>query len=139
MKQYKYLHHTADAKFRAYGKTLEEAFSNSALATSGIMVDTKKVKPKITKKLKSEGKELRNLLYEFIQDLIVLVDTDGFMLNKVKSIKISEGKTYKLTAELLGDHYSNYDVHTPIKAMTYSDMIIEKKGNTWMLQVVVDI
>ena len=30
--KYKFLEHTADVKFRAYGNGLEEAFSNAALA-----------------------------------------------------------------------------------------------------------
>ena len=135
--KYKYFDHTADAMFQAYGKTLEEAFSNAALATMGIMVDIKKVKPKRTIKVTAKGKELRNLLYDFIEAVIVLTETESFVLNKVKSLKIS--KDNKLTAELVGDHYKNYDVHTPIKAMTYSDMKIEQKKGSYTLQVVVDI
>jgi len=139
MKPYTYQHHTADAQFRAYGKNIEEAFSNAALATYNIMVKTKKVKPKMSRKINLKAKELRNLLYDFIQEMIILLDTDGFVLNKIKSIRITEGKDFKLIAELLGDHYSHYDVHTPIKSMTYSDMKIEKKKGIYMLQVVVDI
>mgnify|MGYP006451174011 FL=1 len=41
MKNYEFLEHTADEKFRAYGKTLEEAFINAALATAKIMTDDK--------------------------------------------------------------------------------------------------
>ena len=36
---YEYLDHTADAKFIAYGQTLEEAFVNCAKATFGIIID----------------------------------------------------------------------------------------------------
>ena len=89
MKKYEFLHHTADAKFRAYGKTLDEAVSNAALATFEIMTKTKLIKPKITQHIELEAKSLRELLYDFIQELIILTDTDGFMLNKVKELKIS--------------------------------------------------
>ena len=34
MERYKFLAHTADAKFQAFGETLEEAFGNAALATA---------------------------------------------------------------------------------------------------------
>ena len=43
MKTYEFLPHTADVKFLAYGKTLEEAFQNAALATFQVM-STKKIK-----------------------------------------------------------------------------------------------
>lgn len=141
MKKFEMLHHTADAKFRAYGKTLGEAFSNAAVATYEIMTKTKLIKPKIAQHVDVEAKSLRELLYDFIQELVILMDTEGFMLNKIKQLKISgdEKKGWKLSATLKGDHYENYDVHTPIKAMTYSDLKIEDKGNYYMLQIVVDI
>ncbi len=141
MKPYKYLHHTADAKFQAYGKTLEEAFSNATLATSGVMVDVKKVKPITSKKISLEAKKLRQLFYDYIQELVILTDTDGFLASKVKSLKISgsDKKGYKLKAELLGDHYTNYETHSPIKSMTYSDILVEKRRLKYVVQAVVDI
>ena len=45
MKQYEYLEHTAEAKFAAYGKTMEEAFSHAAVAMENIIVETEKIKP----------------------------------------------------------------------------------------------
>ena len=62
MKKYEYLPHTADVKFRAYGKNLEETFSNAATAMMNIMVDTKKVKTATTKKIETEGDDLQSLL-----------------------------------------------------------------------------
>ena len=44
MVKFKFLEHTADAKFQAYGKNMEEAFSNAALAMFSIITDTKKIK-----------------------------------------------------------------------------------------------
>ena len=41
--KHKFLPHTADVKFRAYGKSLEEAFSNAALALTEVIADPKKV------------------------------------------------------------------------------------------------
>jgi SHS2 domain-containing protein len=37
MERYRFLRHTADAKFQAFGTTLEEAFINAALATASLM------------------------------------------------------------------------------------------------------
>ena len=50
--KYKYLDHTADAKFQAFGKSLEEAFENAALAAFNIIVKTEDVKPEIIKEIK---------------------------------------------------------------------------------------
>ena len=50
MKKYEFLEHTADAKFRAYGKSHEEAFSNAAQAMISVMADPAKIEPKEKKK-----------------------------------------------------------------------------------------
>ena len=39
--KFKFLAHTADRKFQAFGKTLEEVFENSALALFNIVYDEK--------------------------------------------------------------------------------------------------
>ena len=49
--KYRYLSHTADVKFRAYGQNLEEAFVNAALAMFNVMVETSKVKGNLSKKI----------------------------------------------------------------------------------------
>jgi len=45
--KYKFMEHTADIQFQAFGKTLEESFSNSALALTKSITDdsiSKKIK-----------------------------------------------------------------------------------------------
>jgi len=132
--KFKFLEHKADAKFQAFGNTLEECFKNAALAFTSIMIDYKKIKPKISKKILVKGIDLKNLLYNFLEELIILIDTENFILSKVKSLKIKE---LTLKAELIGDNISNYEVHNHIKAVTYNEMIIKEKP--YMVQVVCDI
>ena len=51
MKKYEFLEHTADTKFRAYGKNLEEQFSNAAIALIAVMFDPEKIEEKIIKSI----------------------------------------------------------------------------------------
>jgi len=136
MKQFEYLEHTADAKFRAYGKTLEEAFANAALAAFNILTDITRVQPKIKHEIKIHYKKKESLLYDFLDQLLFLLDTEGFILAKVDKIKITSSE---LTATVSGDSYKNYDVHGDIKSVTYNDMLIEEKPNKVIVQVVLDI
>ena len=56
MKKFIFLSHKADAKFRAFGKTLEELFENAALATFSLFLGSKvKAKGNINKKIKVQG------------------------------------------------------------------------------------
>ncbi|MBI2144365.1 archease [Candidatus Woesearchaeota archaeon] len=141
MKRYEYLPHTADVRFRAYGKTMEEAFANAAAAMVNVMVDTAKVKAKTTKKIAAEGSDLPSLLQSFLEQFVILLDTDNFFLSSIKEMKISNcsGK-YSLTAIAAGDEAKNYETLGPlVKACTYNSMLVRQEGKKWVAQVVVDI
>ena len=140
-KPYEFLKHTADAKFRAYGKTLEEAFVNAAYAATDVITDHKKVKAKVKKQFEIESEDQQALLYDFLEKVIVLVDTDSFLISKVDEIKIKQvDEGFELKAKFSGDNViENYDIKTTIKAVTYQEMEIVKTPEQIMVQVVVDI
>ncbi|NOQ56152.1 MAG: protein archease [Nanohaloarchaea archaeon] len=140
MKKYDFLPHTADAKFVAYGKTCDEAFANCAVAMFSVMVVPETVKPKIKKLLKIEAEDLESLVYDWLEHLLVLLDSENFILSSVGRIvisKIDEG--YLLDAEFTGDTISDdYDILGFVKAVTYNDMEIKEKDGVWHITVVVD-
>ncbi len=141
MKKYEFLEHTADAKFRAYGKSLEEAFSNAAEAMASIIFEEGKVEPKLNKAIQAEGEDLKSLLVKFLGEFIYLLDAEGFALSRVASLTINKKKEgYVLQAVAKGDRYSEkYEILGDVKAVTYAEMQIkEEKDHCWV-QVVVDI
>ena len=141
IKSYEFLKHTADAKFRAYGKDLEEAFANAAYATIDIITDHKKVKAKVKKQFEIESEDQKALLYDFLEKIVVLVDTDNFLISKVEEVKIKQvDEGFELSAKFSGDNViENYEIKTTIKAATYQEMEIEKTKDKVMLQAVLDI
>ena len=141
MKQFEYLPHTADVKFRAYGKTLEEAFKNAAFAMFNVMVKTANVEEVTKHDITASGADLPALLQSFLEQFIILLDTDNFFLSKVKEIEIRKNSSkYSLTALAAGDEAKNYETIGPqVKACTYNSMFVKQEGKQWVVQVVVDI
>ncbi len=140
--KYKYLPHTADTKFRAYGKTIEEAFANAALALTNVMVDPTSVKGKTGSKIEAEGTDLQQLLYSFLEKFLILLDSKNFFLASVKRIKISGngGSGYKIIAAVVGDDAGKYETIGPqVKAVTYNDMVVDAEKDNCVVQVVLDI
>ena len=139
--KYKFLRHTADAKFQSFGKTLEEAFENAAYAMTDIITDHKKIKAKIKKAIKIKSENQEALLYDFLEQFLILLDTKGFLLRRISDMKISEkGKSLVLSAKVTGDkNFKIYPTKTTIKAVTYQEMFIKKSEKGWTVQVVVDI
>lgn len=136
MKKFLFLEHTADIKFQAFGKSIEEMFENSALGMFNSMYDGK-VKEKRKAKIKVKGKDFESLLYNFLEELLVLFDGEGFFLSKVEKLKIN--KQFKLEAEVVGDDASNYKINIDVKAITYHEMFVKQEKGKWICQVVIDV
>ncbi|MCC7574201.1 archease [Candidatus Woesearchaeota archaeon] len=139
-KKFEFLEHTADTKIRAYGETIEEAFSNALIATTTVMTNPELIKEKITKKIKIKAKNKKALLYDFLEEILFLLDTEQLLIKKTNNLQIKENQEeYELTTELIGDYAKNYEVHSTIKAITYSEMEIKQEKNKHVIQIVHDL
>lgn len=138
MVKYKFLSHTADIKFQAFGNSLEEAFENSFEALKQVIVDKIKIKNKKIIKIKVHGNDLKELLYNFLEETLFLLDAKDFIVGEIKNIKINM-KKLELKADIIGDKASNYKISNDVKAITYNDMFIENKKNKFVIQVVLDV
>ncbi len=141
MKPFEYLEHTADAKFRAYGATLEEAYANAALAMTSLLFPYEKVTPVQGKRIEAVGRTKQTLLFEFLQGILFALETQDFLLARVDELEIKsadEGK-FRLQCRLVGDDVAKYVLDAHIKSATYSEMEIREEPGDCMVQVVVDI
>lgn len=136
-KKFRILEHTADGMFQAYGITLEEAFKNSVYAMLSLITKNK-IKERIKIIFSVNGKNLEQLLYNFLEEILILIYSKNFIPSKIKKIKIDK-KKLKLKTELIGDETKNYEIFSEIKAITYNNMIIKKSKNKYIIQVVVDM
>ncbi len=138
MEKFKFLEHTADVKFQAFGNSLEGVFENSALAFKEVVCGKINVKKRKEKKIKVNGKDNESLLYNFLEEFLYLLDAENFLVAEIKSLKIDK-KNFKLNTIVLGDKASDYDFVNDVKAVTYSEMFVKKQGGIWKSQVVLDV
>jgi SHS2 domain-containing protein len=138
--KYKFLSHTADVKFQAFGKTINEAFENAFYALKENLCNKIKVKPVTEKIVRIKGNDLGSLLYDFLEEFLFLLDSEGFLPSKISDIKIDE-KKFVLIAKVFGDKAKNYKFSNHVKAITYNEMFVKHdlKKKEWVVQVVVDV
>jgi SHS2 domain-containing protein len=144
MKKFIFLEHTADVKFEASGKTVEEAFENSALALKQTICPGIKVIGKKKKIVSIKKKDLESLLYGFLEEILYLLDAENFLMGEITKIKIDK---FSLKATILGDDASEYEFTNSVKAITYNDMTITKEKisdygrhkDLWKIQAVLDV
>ncbi len=133
--KYEFLDHTADIKIKSYGKTQEMAFENMTLAISEYLSKGEKIKAKVGKKVEVHGTDLENLLYNFLDELIYLLDAEQFIVAKAEVSLLGNN----IKATLYGDSTKNYKDLDHIKAPTYAEMHVKKTQSGWEFQVVVDV
>lgn len=130
---YKSLEHATDAIFEVNAANLEEAFVVAAKSVIETIIDTKTVDEKEEKTLAVSGIDLRYLLYNWLEEIIILTITDGFAV-KTLDVKIEKNSDYKISAKLRGEKIDIKKHHfkVEIKAPTFHDMEIKQNGAVYM-------
>lgn len=138
--KFKFLEHTADAKFQAFGRTLEEAFANAVLATASLMWKPEGIKKRKHHSINVQGRDLEQLLVRFLGEVIYLWETRFFLTAAAEDVVIEPGVAgFRLSALFRGDDKPDkYRVFGDVKAVTYNEMKIER-GRPVSVQVVLDI
>src|SRR5208337_829954 len=95
--KFEFLEHTADVYIRAFGKTMDEAYANSALAMFEVMTDTDKIAQTKQENLEVEAEDQYALLYNWLEILLVKFETEGMFYSK---FEIPTGKKPKKTSRL---------------------------------------
>jgi SHS2 domain-containing protein len=136
---FKYLEHTADAEFIAYGPTPDEAFANAARAMFGLMTDLAKVRPAEAREISLTAGSLEDLLFDWLSELLYLSEVEELVFSRF-DVKITRDGEYWLNAEAHGEKISpRHEIFLYIKAVTYHDLRVEKRDNVYEAQVLLDI
>lgn len=134
-KRYEFLEHTADIKFRLYGKNLKDIFENAVRAMSEILAKGNQIKSVERKHSRVEGKDDKETLYNLIDEVVYLLDAENFIAAKAV-VSLRKGFIEVL---FYGDNSERYKDLDHVKAATYSEMYINQTKKGWEAQVVVDV
>lgn len=138
---YKYIEHTADVLFEAYGSTLEELFVQCALALEETQVNVEKIECKQETIISGKSKDVESLLFDFLDDLVYYKDAELLVFSKFK-IKIEEkGDVCLLNCICSGEKldFKKHDPRVDVKAVTMHMFKVEKINDGWKAKVLLDI
>lgn len=130
---YKSLEHATDAIFEVNAATIDEAFVAAAKSVIETMLDMNAIEEKEEKTLVVSGKDLRYLLYNWLEELIILTITDGFAAKTI-TVDVKKNSQYQITAKLGGEKIDIKKHHfkVEIKAPTFHDMEIRQDDTIYM-------
>jgi len=98
---YKNLEHSTDALIEVRASNLTEAFEVAGKSVIQTIMDDSKIDEKTQKNIVVNGKNLHYLLYNWIEELIILTITDGFATKRFSIVV--EKEPFLIKAELFGE------------------------------------
>ena len=97
---YKTLEHATDAIIEVTANNLKEAFEIAGISVIDIILDNSKVEENSSKNLVVKGKDLKYLLYNWLEEMIILTITEGFAGKRI-ILEITKMKNIKLMQKFL--------------------------------------
>ncbi len=135
---YSILDHTADLGVEIYGTDERELFCNAAFVLFDIMIDIQPVHPVTEKKIFVEGRDMEELLVNFLRELLYLFTGEGFLLRECVIVDMDD---FHLNGIVKGEPFDRgrHHINTEIKAVTYHRVEIRKTEGGLAGRIVFDV
>ena len=136
---YKTLEHATDAIIEVTAKNLKEAFQIAGISVIDTILDSSKVDENDSRKLVVKGKDLKYLLYNWLEEIIILTITDGFAGKRIV-IDILKNENYEIHAEVFVEiiNLKKHEFKVEIKSPTFHEMEI-KEGDKIVMKYLLDL
>ena len=130
---YKTLEHATDAIIEVTADNLKEAFEIAGISVIETILDISKVDENNSRKLIVKGKDLKYLLYNWLEEMIILTITDGFAGKRIL-LEITKNENYQIDAEIFGEAIDlrKHDFKVEIKSPTFHEMDIKQNDKVVM-------
>ena len=127
---------TSDVLFEAYGKELKELFTNAALALFSVICQIDKIGDKEEKGIEVSADNLEDLLFNWLQELIAIVDTENLFFSRFEILELNDKH---LKAKCYGEPAKPEKGGTVVKGVTYYKYKFEKVKEGYKVRVSLDI
>jgi len=102
-----------------------------------LMVD-EKVAEKEERNINLSAGDIEHLTVKFLEELLFLIDSESFILSRIKSVKVEKKGRYLLSATIRGDNLKNYRFREVVKAVTFNELKISEEKGRATIQMVLD-
>ena len=137
-RDFEVLEHPADIGFRAFGGTLPELFARSALAMLSIAADPAAVLPGEEYPLAVESGDRESLLVDWLNEVLYWFDGKRIAFRDFRVTRFGETA---IEAVGMGEPRDplRHRARLIVKAVTYHQLKIERRGGLWVAEVYLDI
>jgi SHS2 domain-containing protein len=135
---YETFEHTADLGLRIRAADLDTLFVDAARCLfSAIVEDLATVQPIQKLEIRLDAEEVDYLLFDWLRQLLFHFDSEHLLLGKFEVRVTDAGLTATAWGEPLDP--ARHNLEHEVKAITYHGLRVEKTGDEWVAEVIVDI
>ena len=130
--------HTADVGLRAWADTLEELFEVLAEALAEMICPRHQVRPVQTRRIEVHAEDREAIAVDFLWEIMSAIQFGHFA---IATVRIDQAGETSLSAELVGEPYDphRHELATEVKAVTYHQLRLVRKGRRWTARVILDL
>jgi len=130
---YKLLEHTTDAFVEVTAPNLKEAFTIAAQSVVDTTIERSTVDEKAEMAIKVSGKDLKYLLFNWLEAVIYQLITEGFAIKRF-DVDLHKKDQYEITAKSFGEpiDLKKHHFKIEIKAPTFHLMEISEEKQVRM-------
>jgi SHS2 domain-containing protein len=147
---YETFEHTADVGIEARGTSLRELFASAAEGMMSLLIDPAAVRAAEHREIRVGSDDLEGLLVDWLNELLVLLNADGFVPAAFNVTEVSEspnhslrsgsGQASALVADVSGEPVDpvRHRFRLDVKAATYHQVHVGK-NDEWRARVILDV
>ena len=130
--------HIADVGIRGYGKTLEQAFEQTAIAMTAVVCDPITLMPGLSVAIQCNAPDHELLLTEWLNALIYKMATRKLLFGRFQ-VRI-EGTRLRATAWGENLDRARHRPVVEVKGATYTELRVTRQDNgIWLAQCIIDV
>ena len=121
---------------------MEEAYVQAAKAFYETVSSMRGVEPREERVVEARGGDLQELLYDMIEKLIILFDSEGFLASEIVAERLERSSAgFRLRLRLRGEPYERgrHRHGTHVKGVTYHMMEVDADSPVKRVRVLLDI
>jgi SHS2 domain-containing protein len=138
MEKYRFLEHTADVLFEAYGKSFEEALENAAEAMFSVMSHTDRLAEEKSFTVEEQADSLENLVVFTLSSILSESEIRKILPKKFSVEKFEERGNFRVVGKVFGGKWDGGKVKTEVKAVTHHLLRVERNKKV-SIRVLLDI
>lgn len=134
------LDHTADVIVAVDAPTLEDLLAEAGQALFAVMLDVDSVQPVVQTYFSVDGRDEGDLLYNFLEELLVYKDADALAFSRFDVDIVSTDRGFRADIVAHGERIRpEHNPRSDVKAISWHDFRVWKDESGWHARVLLDV